>query len=79
MYSTQFQMESLLGFSAPLFVRSSLLLHMNPFGMTQTIDAPWTSMGQTNPFAGGFNNAPHRGLPWVFAIRAFDWSGVNGQ
>jgi len=58
LYSTQFQLESLNGFSAPPFVRSFLILNI-PFAF-QNIDAPWTSAGQTDPFAGGFNNASYR-------------------
>jgi len=58
LYSTQFQLESLNGFSAPPFVRSFLIENI-PFGF-QNIDAPWTSMGQSDPFAGGFTNASYR-------------------
>ena len=57
MYSTQFQLISLLGFSAPPFVRS--FLQVQP--VTQTsIDAPWTSQGLTDPFAGGFYDASYQ-------------------
>ena len=58
-YSTQFQLQSLLGFSSPPFVRSFLIVH-SPFNLDQSIDAPWTSMGDTDPFAGGFHNASYR-------------------
>jgi hypothetical protein len=59
MYSTQFAQIGLLGFSAPPFVRDFLLVH-NPFDLNQSIDAPWTSMGDTDPFAGGFQNASYK-------------------
>ncbi len=58
LYSTQFQLESLNGFSAPPFVRSFLITNI-PFGF-QNIDAPWTSIGKTDPFAGGFTNAAYQ-------------------
>jgi carboxypeptidase family protein len=57
MYSTQFPLISLLGFSAPPFVRSFLVAH--PLS-SQSIDAPWTSMGDTDPFASGFTNASYK-------------------
>ncbi len=56
-YSTQFQQISLLGFSAPPFVRSFLLF--NPVSF-QNVDAPWTSLGLSNPFADGFTNASYK-------------------
>ena len=59
LYSTQFQLVSLLGFAAPPFVRDYLIIH-NPFSMNQNVDAPWTSMGQTDPFASGFHNASYK-------------------
>ena len=58
LYSTQFQLESLNGFSAPPFVRSFLIENI-PFGF-QNIDAPWTSMGESDPFANGFTNASYQ-------------------
>lgn len=58
LYSTQFQLESLNGFSAPPFVRSFLIENI-PFGF-QNIDDPWTSIGQSDPFAGGFTNANYQ-------------------
>ena len=55
MYSTQ--LVSLLGFSAPPFVRS--FLQVQP--VTQTsIDDPWTSQGLSNPFEGGFQDASYK-------------------
>jgi hypothetical protein len=57
MYSTQFPLISLLGFSAPPFVRSFLVVH--PLS-SQSIDAPWTSMGDADPFASGFTNASYK-------------------
>jgi hypothetical protein len=57
MYSTQFQLISLLGFSAPPFVRSFLLF--NPVSF-QNVDDPWTSIGLSNPFADGFTNASYQ-------------------
>jgi hypothetical protein len=56
-YSTQFPLISLLGFSAPPFVRSFLQVH--PV-MAQSIDAPWTSTGLTDPFADGFHDASYQ-------------------
>jgi hypothetical protein len=56
-YSTQFPLISLLGFSAPPFVRSFLVVH--PVS-SQSIDAPWTSMGDADPFAGGFTTASYK-------------------
>jgi hypothetical protein len=56
MYSTQFPLISLLGFSAPPFVRSFLQMHAIS---AQSIDAPWTSQGLTDPFATGFTNASY--------------------
>jgi Carboxypeptidase regulatory-like domain len=58
LYSTQFQLESLNGFSAPPFVRSFLIENI-PFGF-QNIDAPWTSIGQPDPFAAGFHDANYK-------------------
>jgi len=57
MYSTQFPLIDLLGFSAPPFVRSFLQAHAIS---KQSIDAPWTSQGLTDPFAGGFNDASYK-------------------
>jgi hypothetical protein len=48
-YSTQFQLQSLIGFSAPPFVRSFFVT--NPF---QSVDNPWGSNGLSNPFGTGF-------------------------
>lgn len=57
MYSTQFPLISLVGFSAPPFVRSFLQVHpVSP----QSIDAPWTSIGLSDPFAGGFTDARYQ-------------------
>lgn len=52
MYSTQPQLQSYLGFSAPPFVRSFYLT--NPFQSDMDI---WGSNGLTNPFSSGFNSA----------------------
>jgi hypothetical protein len=57
MYSTQFQLISLLGFSAPPFVRN--FLQVQPVTRT-SIDAPWTSQGLANPFEGGFHDASYK-------------------
>ncbi len=57
MYSTQFQLISLLGFSAPPFVRN--FLQVQPVGPT-SINDPWTSQGLANPFANGFTNASYQ-------------------
>ncbi len=66
MYSTQFPLQSLLGFSAPPFVRSFLQVH--PI-TSQSVDAPWTSQGLPNPFEEGFHDASYRPPPDVsFAI-----------
>ena len=59
MYSTQFAQVGLLGFSAPPFVRDFLIVH-SPFDLNQSIDAPWTSMGDPNPFAAGFHDASYK-------------------
>jgi len=56
-YSTQFPLISLTGFSAPPFVRS--FLQVQPVGPI-SIDDPWTSQGQTDPFAEGFVNASYQ-------------------
>lgn len=52
MYSTQPQLQSFIGFSAPPFVRSFLIV--NPF---QSLDDPWGSNGLSNPFSNGFHGA----------------------
>ena len=57
MYSTQFQLISLLGFSAPPFVRN--FLQVQPVSFT-SIDDPWTSQGLPNPFEGGFYDANYQ-------------------
>jgi hypothetical protein len=54
MYTTQAQLQSLVGFSSPPFVRS--FFEVNPF---QSIDNPWGSNGLADPFAGGFHNASY--------------------
>jgi hypothetical protein len=59
MYSTQFAQIALAGFSAPPFVRNFLIVH-SPFDLDQSIDSPWTSMGDPNPFAAGFHNASYQ-------------------
>ncbi len=57
MYSTQFQLVSLLGFSAPPFVRS--FLQIKPVSVV-TVDNPWGSQGLADPFAGGFTDANYQ-------------------
>ena len=52
-----FQLESLVGFSAPPFTRNFLAIM--PVG-SQNIDAPWTSQGLTDPFAAGFHDASYK-------------------
>jgi hypothetical protein len=55
MYATQAQLQSLVGFSAPPFVRS--FVEINPF---QSVDDPYGSNGVSNPFADGFHNASYK-------------------
>jgi hypothetical protein len=57
MYSTQFQLISLLGFSAPPFVRN--FLQVQPVSFI-SVDNPWGSQGLPNPFADGFYNASYK-------------------
>jgi hypothetical protein len=60
MYSTQFQMQNLIGFAAPPFVRSYEIAQVYPF---ISVDNPWGSVGINNPFASGFNGANYRPPP----------------
>ncbi len=53
-YTSQFQLQSLAGFSAPPFNRSFTIT--NPF---QTDTDPYGSNGLTNPFASGFQTASY--------------------
>jgi hypothetical protein len=62
MYSTQFQMQNLIGFAAPPFVRSYEIAQVYPF---ISVDNPWGSVGINNPFASGFNGANYRPPPDV--------------
>lgn len=54
-YETQFQMQSLMGFSAPPYVRSYMII--NPF---QSVDNPWGSNGLSDTFADGFHTADYK-------------------
>jgi hypothetical protein len=55
MYATQAQLQSLVGFSAPPFVRSFVEIG----NFFQSVDDPYGSNGVSNPFAGGFHNASY--------------------
>ena len=54
LYSSQFQLQSLAGFSAPPFNRNVTIT--NPF---ETDADPYGSNGLTNPFANGFQTASY--------------------
>lgn len=55
MYATQAQLQSLVGFSAPPFVRTYDMYD----GFVESIDNPYGSVGLSNPFAAGFHNASY--------------------
>lgn len=72
-YSTQPQLQSFLGFSAPPFVRSFFLV--NPF---MSVNNPWGSNGLSDPFTGGFHDAnyqPPSNVSFASAIAA----GINAS